>query len=74
MMPESTKAALILVSDQPYVGTKSLNRLVQTWQRHPNHVAAAYYKSNVGVPAILPRKFWSKAKKLSGDTSSAPSI
>ena len=68
MMPESAKAVLILVSDQPYVGTKSLNRLVQTWQRHPNHVAAAYYKSNVGVPAILPRQLWSKAKKLSGDT------
>jgi molybdenum cofactor cytidylyltransferase len=66
-MPERAKAVLVLVSDQPCVGIKPLNRLVQTWSRRPSHVAAAYYKTNFGVPAILPRKTWDEAKKLTGD-------
>jgi molybdenum cofactor cytidylyltransferase len=66
-MPERAKAVLVLVSDQPFVGIKPLNRLVHTWVRRPSNIAAAYYKTNLGVPAILPRKVWTDARNLTGD-------
>ena len=66
-LPDCAKAALILVSDQPYVSIKSLNRLVQKWSQCPSHIAAAYYENRLGVPVILPRTFWSKAQTIEGD-------
>jgi molybdenum cofactor cytidylyltransferase len=66
-VPSTAKAALILLVDQPRVGTAALGRLVSAWRLRPGSAAAARYGGRVGVPAVLPRKDWRALKELRGD-------
>ena len=66
-LPERASAAVLLVCDQPGVNARSLRRLVGAWRNHPQQAAAANYSGQLGVPAVLPRKLWAKAMRLSGD-------
>ncbi len=66
-LPASAKAALIVVSDQPRVGPRALERLVRAWRARPSRAAAADYAGRVGVPAVLPRRLFRAARSLRGD-------
>jgi molybdenum cofactor cytidylyltransferase len=66
-VPHSARAALVLLVDQPCVGAAAIGRLVGAWRLHPSLPAAARYDERVGVPAVLPRRYWSALKALRGD-------
>ncbi len=66
-LPARCRAALLLLVDQPGLQHHSLEQLTQRWRQHPRHLIAAYYNGRPGVPAIVPRRYWSELKTLSGD-------
>jgi molybdenum cofactor cytidylyltransferase len=66
-LPRSAWAALVVLTDQPKVGPRGIERLVRAWRARPERAAAACYEGRVGVPAVLPRRFWRAARRLSGD-------
>ena len=66
-MPRGTRAALLLLVDQPHVDAASLARLVRAWRRRPGVPAAACYEGRVGAPAILPRRRWRALARVEGD-------
>jgi molybdenum cofactor cytidylyltransferase len=66
-LPPRSAAVLVLLADQPLVGAAALGRLVEAWRRRPNLPAAAEYGGHLGVPAILPRRFWAALRALEGD-------
>jgi molybdenum cofactor cytidylyltransferase len=66
-VPRSARAALVLLVDQPHVGAKAIGRLVGAWRLRPGLPAASRYGERVGVPAVLPRRYWPALKALRGD-------
>jgi CTP:molybdopterin cytidylyltransferase MocA len=66
-LPPHVRAALIMLSDQPHVGTRELARLARASRERPGHAVASVYGGGIGVPAILPRRLWRRAARLSGD-------
>jgi len=66
-IPPAARGVLVLLTDQPDVGSNSLQRLVEAWQRQPNRAVAAGYGGGPGVPAILPRRVWRQLRELKGD-------
>jgi molybdenum cofactor cytidylyltransferase len=67
-LPHGARAALLMLSDQPRIRPRALRRLARAWIRRPGRAAAAYYLGAPGVPAILPRRMFRRARALSGDT------
>ena len=65
--PRTSRAALVLLVDQPRVSTVPLERLLAAWRRHPGVPAAASYDGRSGVPAILPRRLWTELRSLHGN-------
>lgn len=57
-LPPDCAAALVSLCDQPEVDARALARLAAAWRRRPRLPAAAAYAGRIGVPAVLPRKFW----------------
>jgi molybdenum cofactor cytidylyltransferase len=66
-LPRRATAALLLPVDQPLLNAFTLGPLIAVWQRRPARPAAACYGGRLGVPAILPRRLWTRAKSLRGD-------
>ncbi|MCG8440870.1 MAG: nucleotidyltransferase family protein [Caulobacterales bacterium] len=66
-LPKEAAAALLMLSDQPRVDGRSLNRLVKAWIRKPSAPAAAFFAGRLNAPAILPRRFWGLVRGLTGD-------
>jgi molybdenum cofactor cytidylyltransferase len=56
---QSRGACLIVLGDQPFVGTAHLQRLIDTSQVHPESIiATAYPGGGAGVPALFPAVFY----------------
>lgn len=66
-LPRSAAAALVLVVDQPRVTLADLRRLVAAWAARRGRLTASAYSGRLGIPAILPRRHWSRATRASGD-------
>lgn len=66
-LPRRTRAALVLLVDQPRVNAAALQRLIVAWRRRPVVPAAAHYAGRAGVPAVLPRRHWRAVRALRGD-------
>ena len=65
--PRTSRAALLLLVDQPRVSGAMLGRLLAEWRRRPGIPAAASYDGRAGVPAVLPRRRWRDLRALRGD-------
>lgn len=61
------EAALLLLGDQVAVSAADLRRLIAAWQPQADHVTAALYNGQPGVPAIFPRWCFSELLQLRGD-------
>lgn len=57
-LPATAAAALILVTDQPHITSEDLRRLLICWRARPSRPAAALYSGRLGVPAIIPRRYF----------------
>ncbi len=67
-VPATADAALVMLADQPAVTAEDLRRLVGTWRRQPQCIAAAHYGGTVGVPAVFPREYFAALSALRGDS------
>lgn len=66
-LPKQASAVLILLCDQPLVGTQLLAPLVRLWQRRPDSIIAGAYVGTLGVPAIFPRAWFKELQAQNGD-------
>jgi molybdenum cofactor cytidylyltransferase len=66
-LPPTARGALLLLTDQPRVSARSLERLATAWAARPVRAVAAYYLDRAGTPAILPQRTFQAARKLTGD-------
>lgn len=60
-------AVLILLADQPAVGSDDLQRLVAAWRSAPERPAAASLAGRPVVPAIFPASWFPALLRLRGD-------
>ncbi|HET9031392.1 MAG TPA: nucleotidyltransferase family protein [Dokdonella sp.] len=52
------EAALIVLTDQPALTSRHLCALRDAWCKQPANAAASGYAETIGVPAILPRRWF----------------
>lgn len=67
-LPAACTGVLLMLADQVAVTAQDLQRLVGTWRRQPEYVAAALYSGGTGVPAIFPRSRFTELAELRGDS------
>jgi molybdenum cofactor cytidylyltransferase len=69
-MPEDMAAALVMLGDQPLVGSRTVSLLLRAWRREGARpaVAAAYgERASWRPPVLLDRSLWSEVMALEGD-------
>jgi molybdenum cofactor cytidylyltransferase len=66
-LPPACNGVMLVLADQAAVTSQDLQRLVGTWRRQPEYVAAALYSGTTGVPAIFPRSRFKELCELRGD-------
>jgi molybdenum cofactor cytidylyltransferase len=66
-LPAACTGVVLMLADQVAVTDEDLQRLVSTWRRQPDYVAAALYAGSMGVPAIFPRSRFGELAELRGD-------
>jgi molybdenum cofactor cytidylyltransferase len=66
-VPPGADAVLILLVDQPRLTSRDIERLVSEWRRRPAQPAAARYLDRIGVPAVIPRRWFHELATLDGD-------
>ena len=66
-LPATCNGVMLVLADQVAVTSQDLQRLVGTWRRQPDYVAAALYSGATGVPAIFPRSRFRELAELRGD-------
>ena len=66
------EAALIVLGDQPLVGSRSVAALLRSWRREGSRPAVAMSASTPQVrwtpPVVLARELWSELENLHGDS------
>ena len=67
-LPSACTGVMLVLADQVAVTAEDLQRLVATWRRQPEYVAAALYSGSTGVPAIFPRSRFRDLAELRGDS------
>lgn len=63
----SYDAVLVLLADQPYVTTASINRLIDTARNSNQPIVASLYEGSPGVPAIFKRSMFEEIQKLKAE-------
>ncbi|MGR8941028.1 MAG: nucleotidyltransferase family protein [Gammaproteobacteria bacterium] len=71
-LPLSAEAVLILLCDQPLIGSRHLAALMTAWQAEPAHIIASQYDLSCGVPALFPSAYFDRLKTLTGDKGAKP--
>jgi molybdenum cofactor cytidylyltransferase len=62
-----TKAALIILADQPFVLTKTLDRIIDRYQQSGAQIVIPMYQGFRGNPVLLDRSVFPEIMALSGD-------
>lgn len=60
-------AIVILLSDQPKVNSDYINALLSGFKNHSNCIITSNYNGVNGVPAVIPKLYFSELLKLKGD-------
>ena len=66
-LPPEAEAVLLLTVDQPAVDAELLGALLKLATENPERPAACAYAGSLGIPAVLPRRFFSELMALQGD-------
>ena len=61
------EGALVLLCDQPALDTAHLRSLVEHWRHDPLRATASAYAGVLGVPALLPRRWFEALSRNAGD-------
>ena len=67
-MDADMDGVLILVCDQPFIKSESIQSLIQMQQSTGLPMAACFYEGIVGTPALFHQSMFSDLLKLTGDT------
>jgi molybdenum cofactor cytidylyltransferase len=65
---DDTQAMLFVAADQVLVRPDHLAAMAKHWRENPDRIVAAFYGSEPGIPALIPRRFWSGLTALTGDS------
>jgi molybdenum cofactor cytidylyltransferase len=60
-------AILIMLCDQPHIGSEHLKDLIRAFSQKEKSIIATGYGKHTGVPALFDRKIFPSLKELSGD-------
>jgi len=60
-------AVLVMLADQPNVGSNFINKLIDLYQINENQIIASAYGNKNGVPAIFPNLYFEDLLNLKGD-------
>lgn len=63
----SSEAAVVLLADQPGIGSRHVASLVTVFRDEPREILRIRFRDGPG-PAILTRSVWNEAMTLTGDT------
>lgn len=66
-LPPTTAAALILLSDQPFVTTAIIKRIIAEWQNTGAAIIAPTYAGQRGNPVLFARSLFPELMALVGD-------
>jgi molybdenum cofactor cytidylyltransferase len=66
-LPNSAKAVMLMLCDQPLITDVQLQSLVSAWQATPEQIIASEYHQSIGVPAIFPASYFDQLLGLEGD-------
>jgi molybdenum cofactor cytidylyltransferase len=66
-LPGACDGVMLVLADQPLVGSQMLQRLITAWRRQPRQIIASHYSSVTGVPAVFPRWCFPDLLSLRGD-------
>jgi molybdenum cofactor cytidylyltransferase len=66
-LPEDTRAAVILLADQPFIDGEIVRRLVETYRATGGKIVACRYGEVVGVPTLFDRAVFLDLLVLDGD-------
>ena len=61
------EAILILLSDQPFIESEHINKLIETFEQKNKPIIASEYKNILGVPALFSEKMFNELLKIKGD-------
>lgn len=64
---DSCENILIMLCDQPLIPNEHYHSLIENYKKDSQNIVATKYNSNLGVPAIFPKKYFESLKKLKGD-------
>jgi molybdenum cofactor cytidylyltransferase len=74
-MPEEVAGALVMLGDQPLVGSRTVSMLLRAWRQEGARpaVAATYgHRDGWLPPVLLDRSLWPELMSLEGDTGARP--
>ena len=63
----SCEAAVILLGDQPFVGSAAIDALIAAHQRTGKPIVASRYGGVAGAPTLIARRLFTEAQGLAGD-------
>ena len=66
-LPAEARAALVCLVDQPRLQAEDMAALVTAWRANPGCAVAARYDGRLGVPAVFPRSWFSRLRRLEGE-------
>lgn len=66
LVPSSSDAVLICLSDQPLIPASHYAQMIQSFKQNNKMVVSAY-KEGIGVPAVIPLKYLEELNALSGE-------
>jgi len=66
-LSQECAAALVLLTDQTALDSTHLRKLCERWQHNPERAIASGYADTIGVPAMLPRSWFSDLCETHGD-------
>lgn len=67
VLGENPSAVVVMLCDQPFVTTETLNRLIENHKQTGAPVAASLYNETLGVPALFARALFGELSNLAGD-------
>ena len=63
-LSEECSGCAFLVADQPFLKPESLQRLVQLFQKNPDHICAMSFQGQTGNPVLFPRALFGQLSSL----------
>jgi len=64
----TSEAAILMVSDQPYITPSLLNSLISEQLENGKPIVACEYDNTIGIPAIFHKSIFDQLTELKGDT------